>query len=434
MEKNQSQAYFKEAQTIFPGGVNSPVRAFKAVGGCPLFIEKAKGSHLYDVDGNCYIDYVLSWGPMILGHAPKEILEPVNKAIWEGTSFGAPSPREVMLGKLIQQRLPYLEKIRMVNSGTEATMSAIRVARGVTKRSKIIKFIGCYHGHSDSFLVQAGSGVASFGIADSAGVISEIAQETIALPYNDEEALKACFKEHGSSIACVIVEAVAGNMGLIPGHLDFLKTMEKLCQDYGALFIVDEVMTGFRAHYKGAVVLYQLNPDLVCLGKVIGGGFPVAAFGGKAIYMDQIAPLGDIYQAGTLSGNPVAMAAGYETLKQLDCHLFQTVADKTTYLCQGLKKVAKQHGIAMQVVHQGTMFGYFFSKNPVNNFEDAKAADHDLFAKVHTALLEEGIYLAPSQYESNFLSSQHSHEDLDITIAAFDTVFSNLKGIAYGND
>lgn len=426
MKRTQSNDYFKEAESIFPGGVNSPVRAFKAVGGNPLFIDHAQGPYLYDVDGNEFIDYVLSWGPMILGHAPKDVLEKVQDALWEGTSYGAPSPREIKLGKLIKERLPFVERIRMVNSGTEATMSAIRLARGITKRPKVVKFIGCYHGHSDSFLVQAGSGVASFGIADSAGVIPEVARETIALPYNDLDALRTCFEEHGHEIACVIVEAIAGNMGLIPGHKEFIEEIRRLTTEAGSLFIIDEVMTGFRAHYQGAVGLYKVDPDLICLGKVIGGGFPVAAFGGKAQYMNQIAPLGDIYQAGTLSGNPIAMAAGYENLRLLTKEVFEQTVEKTDYLCQGIRNLAEKHGVDLQVVSVGTMFGFFFSEKPVLNFEDSKQADHQLFAKAHGLLLQEGVYIAPSQYESNFLSSAHSYEDLDRTLAAFDKAFSQL--------
>ena len=421
MKRTQSNDYFKEAESIFPGGVNSPVRAFKAVGVNPLFIDHAQGAYLFDVDGNQFVDYVLSWGPMILGHAPKDVLEKVQDALWEGTSYGAPSPREIKLGKLIKERLPFVERIR-----TEATMSAIRLARGITKRPKVVKFIGCYHGHSDSFLVQAGSGVASFGIADSAGVIPEVARETIALPYNDLEALRTCFEEHGNEIACVIVEAVAGNMGLIPGHKEFIEEIRRLTTEAGSLFIIDEVMTGFRAHFQGAVGLYQVDPDLICLGKVIGGGFPVAAFGGKAQYMNQIAPLGDIYQAGTLSGNPIAMAAGYENLRLLTKEVFEQTVEKTDYLCQGIRKLAEKHGLALQVVSVGTMFGFFFSEKPVLNFEDSKQADHQLFAKAHGLLLQEGVYIAPSQYESNFLSSAHSYEDLDRTLAAFDKAFSQL--------
>ncbi len=422
MKRTQSNEYFKEAESIFPGGVNSPVRAFKAVGGNPLFIDHSQGAYLYDVDGNQFVDYVLSWGPMILGHARKEVLEEVQVALREGTSYG-----EIKLGKLIKERLPFVERIRMVNSGTEATMSAIRLARGITKRPKVVKFIGCYHGHSDSFLVQAGSGVASFGIADSAGVIPEVARETIALPYNDLEALRTCFEEHGAEIACVIVEAVAGNMGLIPGHKEFIEEIRRLTTESGSLFIMDEVMTGFRAHYQGAVGLYQVDPDLICLGKVIGGGFPVAAFGGKARYMNQIAPLGDIYQAGTLSGNPIAMVAGYENLRLLTKEVFDQTVEKTDYLCQGIRQLAEKHGLALQVVSVGTMFGFFFSEKPVLNFEDSKQADHLLFAKFHGLLLEEGVYIAPSQYESNFLSSAHSFEDLDRTLAAFDKAFSQLS-------
>ena len=364
---------------------------------------------------------------MILGHAPEEVLANVQNAIWEGTSFGAPSPREVGLGTLVKERLPYIEKIRMVNSGTEATMSVIRLARGATKRKKIVKFIGCYHGHSDSFLVQAGSGVASFGIADSAGVIPEVATETIALPYNDIPSIKECFAKYGEEIACVIVEAIAGNMGLIPAERSFLQEIQNQTQEYGALFVVDEVMTGFRAHYGGAVALFDLEPDLVCLGKVIGGGFPVAAFGGKEKYMNQIAPLGDIYQAGTLSGNPVAMAAGYETLTSLTLEVFESIVEKTTYLCRGLRNIAKNAGIALQVVQEGTMFGFFFSDKPVRNFRDAQEANHDLFARAHALLLEEGVYIAPSQYESNFLSSKHTKEDLDSTLNAFEKVLNQLN-------
>lgn len=427
MKREQSNHYFTAAQQLFPGGVNSPVRAFKAVGGHPIFIEKAQGAYLYDVDGNRYIDYVLSWGPMILGHAPQSVLPAVEEAIWQGTSFGAPSPREIALGQLIQERLPYMERMRMVNSGTEATMSAIRVARGVTQRSKIVKFIGCYHGHSDSFLVQAGSGLASFGIADSAGVIPQVAGETIALPYNDVAALEACFEQHGQDIACVIVEGLAGNMGLIPADPDFIASIRSLTQNYGALFILDEVMTGFRAHYQGAAGFYDTVPDLVCLGKVIGGGFPVAAFGGKARYMDQVAPLGAIYQAGTLSGNPVAMTAGFETLSQLTPQLFAEIEAKTDYFCQGLRALAARYQLDLQVVSAGTMFGFFFSPQPVRNFADAQAADQELFARLHGLLLEQGIYLAPSQYESNFMSSAHSREDLDQTLAAFDRAFQTIK-------
>lgn len=432
MKQEQSATYFAQAQTIFPGGVNSPVRAFQAVGGQPLFIERAQGPYLYDVDQRRYIDYVLSWGPMILGHASEPVLTAVEEALWQGTSYGAPSPRELRLGSLLKERLPYVEKLRLVNSGTEATMSAIRLARGVTKRAKVVKFIGCYHGHSDSFLVQAGSGVASLGMADSAGVLEQVAQETLALPFNDVEALRACFATHGSEIACVILELVAGNMGLVLAEPDFVETLVSLTQAHGALLIVDEVMTGFRAHYQGASQLYQVTPDLVCLGKVIGGGLPMAAFGGKAKYMDAIAPLGQVYQAGTLSGNPLAVTAGYATLEALTPEVFAEIAAKTTYFCQGLREVAAIHQVPLQVVSVGTMFGFFFSEKPVQNFQDAKAANHALFAKAHGLLLEEGIYLAPSQYESHFLSAAHSQADLDQTLQAFERVFAQLRREGHG--
>lgn len=428
MKRETSKQAFKEAQAIFPGGVNSPVRAFKAVGGSPVFIDRAKGAYLYDLDHNQYIDYVLSWGPMILGHAADEVIGAVQEAVTKGTSYGAPSPLETRLGQLLQERLPYLERLRMVSSGTEATMSAIRVARGVTKRDKIVKFIGCYHGHSDSFLVQAGSGVATFGLPNSPGVPEAIAKETISLPYNDLDALEACFKQHGHEIACVIIEAVAGNMGLIKADDAFIKAIRSLTKDYGALFIVDEVMTGFRAHYQGAVGLYQVEPDLVTLGKVVGGGFPMAVFGGKQVYMDQVAPMGAVYQAGTLSGNPIAMVAGYETLRGLTPEVFASMERLVDKLCTGLRKLAERYHIPLQVVQVGTMFGFFFNDQPVRDFETSKASDQDLFAKVHGRLLDKGIYLAPSQYESNFLSAAHTLDDIERTLQAFDEVFGELYG------
>ncbi|WP_303974249.1 glutamate-1-semialdehyde 2,1-aminomutase [Streptococcus merionis] len=428
MKQEQSKKAFLEAQDVFPGGVNSPVRAFKAVGGTPLFIDKAKGAYLYDIDGQEYIDYVLSWGPMILGHAPDSVIAAVQEAAAKGTSYGAPSLLETKLGKLLQERVPYLERLRMVNSGTEATMSAIRVARGVTKRDKIVKFIGCYHGHSDSFLVEAGSGIATFGLPNSPGVPAAIANQTISLPYNNIAALKECFEQHGTEIAGVIIEAVAGNMGLIKASEEFIQAIRDLTREYGALFIVDEVMTGFRASYTGAIGLYQVEPDLICLGKVVGGGFPVAAFGGKKVYMDQVAPLGAIYQAGTLSGNPIAMTAGYETVKRLTPDLFQQMLDRVEQLCTGLERLKEKYQIPLQVVSAGTMFGFFFNDRPVCNFEDSKASDHHLFAKVHRLLLEKGIYLAPSQYESNFMSTEHTKEDIERTLQAFDHVFGEIYG------
>ncbi|MGT2756285.1 glutamate-1-semialdehyde 2,1-aminomutase [Streptococcus ovuberis] len=428
MNLEQSQQAFEAAKQIFPGGVNSPVRAFGAVGGTPRFIDRAKGAYLYDVDGNRYIDYVLSWGPMILGHAHDEVLQAVKDSVDKGTSYGAPSPLETRLGQLLKARLPYLERLRMVSSGTEATMSAIRLARGVTKRDKIIKFIGCYHGHSDAFLVAAGSGLATFGQPNSPGVPIGTAADTITLPYNDREALKACFEAHGQDIAGLIIEGIAGNMGLIPADEAFIKDCRELTRQYGALFILDEVMTGFRAHYGGAAAVYGIEPDLVCLGKVVGGGFPMAVFGGKKVYMDQIAPLGAVYQAGTLSGNPIAMTAGYETLSRLSPELFDQMEQQVKILCQGLRELAAKHQVPMQVVHRGTMFGFFFNDQPVRQFSDAAESDHDLFAKVHQGLLKRGIYLAPSQYEANFISAAHSPEDIEETLVAFDQVLGDCHG------
>lgn len=427
MNISNSQAYFQQAQEVFPGGVNSPVRSFQAVGGEPRCIAKAHGAYLEDIDGNKYIDYVLSWGPMILGHAPKPVLEAVSNSLSLGTSFGAPCQAELDLGLLLKERLPYLEKVRMVNSGTEATMSAIRLARGATGRKKIVKFIGCYHGHSDSFLVQSGSGLASLGMASSAGILPEVAQETIAIPFNDLEALKMAFENYGPDIAGVIVEAVAGNMGLVPGTPDFLKGIQELCKKAGALFIVDEVMTGFRVHQKGAVGLFDLEPDLVCLGKVIGSGFPVAAFGGKVIWMDQVAPLGSVYQAGTLSGNPIAMTAGFAGLSALTSEVFEGIVEKTSYLVEGLQSLVKQYHMKLQVLSVGTMFGFFCSDKPVTNFELSQGTDQELFTQLYNLLLEEGIYLAPSPYEANFLSAAHSWEDIQETLAAFETAFKTIK-------
>ncbi|CQR25613.1 glutamate-1-semialdehyde 2,1-aminomutase [Streptococcus varani] len=428
IRREQSELAFTQAQQVFPGGVNSPVRAFKAVGGTPVFIDSAKGAYLYDVDGNAYIDYVLSWGPMILGHANDQVVSAVQKSLYKGTSYGAPSPLETKLGKLLQERIPQLEKIRMVNSGTEATMSAIRLARGVTGRDKIIKFIGCYHGHSDSFLVQAGSGVATFGLPNSPGVTQGTAQDTLTLPYNDIDSLRACFDKEGSNIAGVIIEAVAGNMGLIKAEQGFIDEIRHLTKMYGSLFIVDEVMTGFRVNYTGAVGLYNLDADLICFGKVVGGGFPMALFGGKKKYMDIVTPSGTVYQAGTLSGNPIAMVAGYETVKNLTPSVFDKMTRLTDRLCEGLKKVALEHNVPLQVVHVGTMFSFFFNNKSVRNFEDSKASDQERFAQVYRTLLEKGIYLAPSQYESNFMSAAHTETEIDKTITAFDQVLGEIYG------
>lgn len=417
---------FNNAKQLFPGGVNSPVRAFKAVGGTPLFIKRAKGAYLYDEDDNQYIDFVLSWGPMILGHANDDVLKAVEKSLYDGTSYGAPSVKETRLAKLLQERLPILEKMRFVSSGTEATMSAVRLARGITGKDKIVKFIGNYHGHSDSFLVQAGSGVATFSLPNSPGVTQATAKDTLAVPYNDIEALENLFKKEGDNIACVIVEAVAGNMGLVKGDVQFITTIRNLTKKYKALFIMDEVMSGFRSSYIGALGVYPVQPDLITLGKVVGGGFPVAVFGGKKEYMDHIAPIGNVYQAGTLSGNPIAMVAGYETVKRLTPELFNNMEQLLSDFCHRLRLLAEQYQVPLQVVQVGTMFSFFFNDEPVKNFDESSKSDQQLFAKVHHELLKKGIYFAPSQYESNFISASHTKEDMDKTLQAFEDIFKGI--------
>ncbi len=415
----KSEAAFKAAQKILPGGVNSPVRAFRSVGRNPLFIDHGKGAYLFDVDGNRYIDYVLSWGPMILGHGQEQVVAAIKQTAEKGTSFGAPSPLETQLAELIQKQVPSMELMRMVSSGTEATMSAIRLARGVTKRDKIIKFDGCYHGHSDSFLVNAGSGVATFELTDSPGVPTALAKETLSVPYNDLAAVKDIFTRNKQEIAAVIVEPIAGNMGVIPGNKEFLQGLRTLTKEAGALLIFDEVMTGFRCNYTGAQGLYEITPDLTTLGKVVGGGLPAAVFGGKREYMKQIAPEGAIYQAGTLSGNPLAMAAGIATLQQLNAAKYQKMTAHVERLLNGIKQLSIELEIPIQTVQSGTMFGFFFNKQAVTNFEQAKASDQVLFAKFYRNLLAEGIYIAPSQFEANFISTMHTEAEIDWTIKGF---------------
>ena len=429
MKRTQSNDYFKEAESIFPGGVNSPVRAFKAVGGNPLFIDHAQGAYLFDVDGNQFVDYVLSWGPMILGHAPKDVLEKVQDALWEGTSYGAPSPREIKLGKLIKERLPFVERIRMVNSGTEATMSAIRLARGITKRPKVVKFIGCYHGHSDSLLVKAGSGLATFGVPDSPGVPKGVAENTITLPYNDIDAVKQLFDEIGDTIACIIVEPVAGNMGCVPPVEGFLETLRDVTKVHGALLIFDEVMCGFRASSGGAQKLYNIKPDLTCLGKIVGGGMPLAVFGGSSKIMSEVAPSGPIYQAGTLSGNPVAVTAGLATLSMLqrDPTIFKQVEDSTKALCNGLEELAKKYNVPAVVQRVGSMFTLFFTDKPVHNFDDASACNADHFKTFFHHNLSHGIYYAPSPFESNFVSMCHKGAEIDKTLAVAEEAFKMIS-------
>lgn len=425
---DKSKQAFNEAKAYMPGGVNSPVRSYRSVGSEPPFISSASGDRIYDIDGNEYIDYVLSWGPMILGHAKSEIVAALQEAVLRGTSYGAPTLLETELAKKIQAFMPNMEMLRMVNSGTESTMSALRVARGYTGRDKIVKFIGCYHGHSDGLLVKAGSGLATFGVPDSPGVPAGVAADTLTVPYNDIDAIKALFEKEGHAIAAVIVEPVAGNMGCVPPVPGFLETLRELTKAHGALLIFDEVMCGFRASSGGAQKKYNIKPDLTCLGKIVGGGLPMAVFGGSREIMSQVAPAGPIYQAGTLSGNPIAVTAGLATLSilQQDPTVFKRIEQATEQLCQGLKELAAKHNVPAQVQSVGSMFTLFFSDKPVLNFDDASACDMESFKKFFHYNLSHGIYYAPSQYESNFMSAQHSAKDIEHTLAVADEAFANL--------
>ncbi|MGG4491674.1 glutamate-1-semialdehyde 2,1-aminomutase [Metabacillus idriensis] len=423
----KSKQAFKEAQDLMPGGVNSPVRAFKSVAMDPIFMERGKGSKIYDIDGNEYIDYVLSWGPLILGHTNDEVVEAIKKVTESGTSFGAPTLIENELAKLVIDRVPSIEVIRMVSSGTEATMSALRLARGFTGRNKILKFEGCYHGHGDSLLIKAGSGVATLGLPDSPGVPEGIAKNTITVPYNDMESVKYAFEQFGDDIAGVIVEPVAGNMGVVPPLKGFLESLREMTAQYGSLLIFDEVMTGFRVDYGCAQDYFGVTPDITCLGKVIGGGLPVGAYGGRADIMQQIAPSGPIYQAGTLSGNPLAMTAGYATLKQLTPDSYKEFGRKADILEEGLTAAAKKHDIPITFNRAGSMIGFFFTNEKVTNFETAKTSNLDFFSKFYREMANEGVFLPPSQFEGLFLSTAHTDEDLDKTIAAAEKAFSKLK-------
>lgn len=423
-----SHEHFIAAQQYIPGGVNSPVRAFKGVGGEPVFIARAAGAYLYDTEGKRYIDYVGSWGPMIVGHAHPQVIKAVQESATQGLSFGAPTPIETQLAQKICELMPSIELVRMVNSGTEATMSAIRLARGYTKRDKIIKFTGCYHGHADSLLVKAGSGVLTLGLPNSPGVPASLAEHTLTLTYNDIEPVKQVFSTLGSQIAGIIVEPVAGNMNCVLPLPGFLSGLRQLCDEYGSVLIFDEVMTGFRVALGGAQAYYNVKPDLTTLGKVIGGGMPVGAFGGKREIMEQIAPLGPIYQAGTLSGNPVAMAAGLATLEMIAAPgFFAELSQKTEYLVTGLLEQAKNAQIPMTGVAIGGMFGYFFTQaDRVDHFDQVSACNLDYFKKFFHGMLKKGIYLAPSAFEAGFVSSAHTQADLQTTLAAAEQVLASL--------
>ncbi|MCK6204997.1 glutamate-1-semialdehyde 2,1-aminomutase [Bacillus infantis] len=424
----KSAEAYNEAKSLMPGGVNSPVRAFKSVNMDPIFMERGKGSKIYDIDGNEYIDYVLSWGPLILGHTNDRVVEGIKKIAELGTTFGAPTIAENELAKLVIERVPSIEIVRMVSSGTEATMSALRLARGYTRRNKILKFEGCYHGHGDSLLIKAGSGVATLGLPDSPGVPEGVAKNTITVPYNDMESVKYAFEQFGEDIAGVIVEPVAGNMGVVPPLPGFLEALRDITSEYGTLLIFDEVMTGFRVGYHCAQGYYGVTPDITCLGKVIGGGLPVGAYGGKAEIMERIAPSGPIYQAGTLSGNPLAMTAGYETLSQLTPESYKEFERKADRLEEGLYSAAKKHDIPLTVNRAGSMIGFFFTNEEVINYEKAKTSNLDYFASYYREMANEGVFLPPSQFEGLFLSTAHTDEDIEKTLNAAELAFSKLKG------
>ena len=430
----KSAAAFREAKTLMPGGVNSPVRSYRSVDCDPPFIARAEGSRIYDIDGNEYIDYVGSWGPMIVGHAHPKVVKALQEAVTRGTSYGAPTLAESELAKLVRQVYPSMELLRMVNSGTEATMSALRLARGFTRRDKIVKFIGCYHGHSDGLLVKAGSGLATFGVPDSPGVPKNVAADTITVPYNDSDAIAAVMTEHGQEIAAVIVEPVAGNMGLVLPESGYLEKLRQLTTESGALLIFDEVMCGFRASLGGAQAAYGVTPDLTCLGKIIGGGLPVAAYGGRRDIMSFISPAGPVYQAGTLSGNPLAMTAGLATLQILTAEPTRGEPDysrrltlQTKKLVLGWEQQAKKADVPVQVHQAGSMFGLFFNAHHVRDYVTSAASDQEAFKVWFRAMLEQGIYLAPSQFETIFLSGAHTDADIETTLAASEKAFAAVK-------
>ena len=425
---------FEEAKTLMPGGVNSPVRSYRNVDCNPPFIARGEGAHIFDIDGNEYVDYVLSWGPLVAGHAHPAVVSALADAAARGTSYGAPTTLESDLVRLVQKAYPSMQLVRMVNSGTEATMSALRLARGFTGRSKIVKFVGCYHGHSDSLLVDAGSGLATFGVPSSPGVTEGVAKDTITVPFNDTDAITRVMTEYGKDVACIIVEPVAGNMGCVLPENGYLDTLRALTEKHGALLIFDEVMCGFRASLGGAQAAYGITPDLTCLGKIIGGGLPCAAYGGRRDIMEQIAPAGPVYQAGTLSGNPLAMTAGIETLKLIlkepepgEADASRALTLKTKKLVLGLEAAAREAGVKIQAHQAGSMFSIFFNEGKVKDYASSAASDQEAFKVWFRAMLEQGIYLAPSQFETLFLSLAHTDEDIDRTIAAAEKAFATVK-------
>jgi glutamate-1-semialdehyde 2,1-aminomutase len=419
-QRKRSKELHERASRVIPGGVDSPVRAFKSVGGDPPYIVRGKGAHIWDADGNEYVDYVGSWGPLILGHTFPSVVEAVEKANRDGASFGACTPAEAELAEAVIEAFPSMNKVRFVSSGTEATMSAIRLARAFTGRKYIIKFEGCYHGHADSLLVKAGSGVATLGIPGSAGVLDEQAKFTLALPFNDEQSVREAFAKFKNEIACVIVEPVVGNMGCVPPQPGYLEFLRSVTQQNGTVLIFDEVMTGFRLSFGGAQELYKIKPDLTTLGKIIGGGLPVGAYGGRAELMDMIAPLGPVYQAGTLSGNPLAMAAGLAMLRELKTHpeIYRQLDQRSAALVDGVLAAAKKKGVALTANRVGSMFTWFFQPDAVHDWDTAAKSDTQAFGKFHNAMLERGIYLPPSQYEAMFMSAAHTESDIQQTITA----------------
>ena len=413
-----SKELFQQANKVIPGGVNSPVRACNSVGCDPVFIERAKGARMWTVDGAELIDYVMSWGPMLLGHCDQDVHEAAIKALDKGASFGAPCAAEVELAELVTSIMPHVEMVRMVNSGTEATMSALRLARGYTGRSKVLKFEGCYHGHNDCFLAAAGSGLATLSIPGTPGVPEDIVKHTVLAPYNDIEAVKKVFAEHAEDLACVIVEPVAGNMGMVLPEHGFLKGLRDLCTEHGVILIFDEVITGFRVALGGAVKRFEIVPDMTCLGKIIGGGFPVGAYGGKREIMQRISPCGDVYQAGTLSGNPVAMAAGVATLKKLSTMDYQSLEERTVHFASEMKNIFKSKGVETHLNHIGSIFTLFFTSEQVRDFESAKTGDGDLYSRYYGHMRESGVNLAPSGFECVFTSFSHTDQDFEKTLEA----------------